>query len=41
MSDGSIFKIIASYGFYTGKSEDEYLCLIYIEGVKNDTIDKR
>ena len=38
--DGTTARIVASYGAYTGHSEDEYPCYIYIEdeddGDEND-----
>ena len=34
MEDGTVFQIIAIYGGYTGKSEDEYPRYIYVEKLK-------
>lgn len=35
-TDGTIIKIVADYGGYTGKSEDEYIRYISIENGKRN-----
>lgn len=34
MEDGTKFKIVANFGGYTGKSEDEYPRYIFVEKIK-------